>query len=358
MKRFEYVALAIAALVLAAEVIVYSPLAGVEAPSATAAWTRGRLRTVVQYSLSAGAVAGRFRVVTVRGGRCSDVTGIFVLADENHRFLAPRNLVDDFIGHFAEALARRKILKELKLVRAEELKAILAQTAAAPGRVVVNPTGALPVTVFSRSTDLLSPWVRTGGVLIWLGGPFAYFSAVRGSGPISESEGIHPGEEGVARFFNPEIVGPPPPGLRLNQPSEYAAALGLSYEVASRGPFRTAAVLRMGGKVLGYLGSGVTNIAAVPVENGYVIHFAGELEEGPSLAEDVAQIIWTTVYCTDQIEWREHRLRRFASVQGEMALEGGGSDPAVFFAFRAGPGPGFYVRIAETVPASRGGGAK
>src|SRR5262249_53515074 len=45
-----------------------------------------------------------------------------------------------------------------------------------PQSIIVVPSGVFPSTVLSSTSGVVGSWLRSGGVLVWMGGPFGFFS--------------------------------------------------------------------------------------------------------------------------------------------------------------------------------------
>src|SRR6185503_1659707 len=116
-------------------------------------------------------------------------------------------------------------------VDASELVRLLHDVAAARRTTLVMMAGVFPAAVFSTTTDLVGPWMRAGGRLIWGGPAPGLWSAqphralIRGPGSDSA------GQRGVTRLLGAGfLAGPPDPRRFAEAPTPYSSALALSYQ--------------------------------------------------------------------------------------------------------------------------------
>src|SRR5260370_14545160 len=129
--------------------------------------------------------------------------------------------------HLSAELAARHYAPPVVAVSAEGLAGVLSDVARAPGRVVVTMTGVLPANVFSRDTDLVSPWVQAGGVAVWGGGAIGFWSGRSGQ-PLSSDDAL--GGAGTQRLLGSSVVPYPTAfGRQGDAQSAYGSALNLAY---------------------------------------------------------------------------------------------------------------------------------
>lgn len=179
----------------------------------------------------------------------------------------------------------------IEAVSADGLIDVLRATSQASGRAVVMMTGVLPAGVFSKSTDLLSPWVQAGGLVVWGGASIGYFSAMSGRS-LAASAAISLGERGPERLLGKGVLAFPWVNQRAGDvESEFASALGLTFKFTAAGIQRNA-VLGRGGLVLGWSSGSFPSVAFLPQGQGGYLLFGGEiLNAAEDVSHDVAQIL-------------------------------------------------------------------
>jgi hypothetical protein len=188
-------------------------------------------------------------------------------------------------------------------VNASQLAAILADTRDASHSEVVMTAGVMPRMVFSRSSDIITPWVRAGGILVWSGDAIGYLS----EGP-RRSFAVEPSSSYLAAgplrivganvFTSGKVY-----GRDASTPTPSAAALGLSLAETTVS-VNLAGVTQHGGQALGFIGSGLSSISDIPVGLGRVDLLAGDTNDEQTIAHDLTLIILTRVSdATGPIAW-------------------------------------------------------
>jgi hypothetical protein len=196
----------------------------------------------------------------------------------------PQGIFDHLSG---ELIARHYELAVVA-VSAEGLANVLTDTGTAAGRVVVMMTGVLPVKVFSNNTDLLSPWVRAGGVAIWGGGAIGFWSGRNGKA-LSTDDAL--GEGGTQRLLGNNVVQYPTTFGRLGDvQSPLASALDLTYNFTGAGVLLES-VTAHGGLDLGWDSGQFTSVAYLPRGLGGFLIFGGEIPDEAAVSVDLARIL-------------------------------------------------------------------
>ncbi|MCI4330874.1 MAG: hypothetical protein L3K19_03375 [Thermoplasmata archaeon] len=163
-----------------------------------------------------------------------------------------------------------------------------------------------PDTVLSNSTWFLADWVRSGGLLIWAGGPLGYAAGHPGSG--GSFDYANPGWYGQELLAGYPVTDPapvvplgtptklPPPPLDGTSPSPLASALSTQYYATPAGANVTG-LARHGGLDLGLISApGAegpaaprTSIAYLPLGHGGILFFGGADASGYVGYEPYAQ---------------------------------------------------------------------
>lgn len=191
-------------------------------------------------------------------------------------------------------------------VTTDGLRRLLLETSEAKGTVLFVTSGVLPQPVFSRSIDLLRPWLASGGLLVWTGDVPGYYA----SGPSSVvatktlmGSGATPrdavqfspqvealGFAGLSRLLGTRVgfVNGPWYGT-ATEPSVWAAALHLQYPYVHAGPL-VDSLRAAGGIDLGYESDRTVSIAYMRVGTGGVLLFDG-FTFASLVASDAARIL-------------------------------------------------------------------
>lgn len=185
--------------------------------------------------------------------------------------------------------------------------------------MVVAGPGVIPDSVFSASTTFLPAWVRSGGTLVWAGGPLGYFEGHPGAGGQFQytdlqwaGESTFVGYPLTQPFGTPlPNGGPPSPGtspyppLSGIAPDPLAHALGIGYSGVSAGA-DLPSLYAHGGLSLGFettpgaIAGTRTSLAYLPVGAGALYFFGGALfspNQGyipfasETLSEDIAFLV-------------------------------------------------------------------
>jgi hypothetical protein len=196
----------------------------------------------------------------------------------------PQGIFDHLSG---ELIARQYALPVVA-ASAGDLAKVLMDTATAPGRVVVMMTGVLPANVFSKDTDLVSPWVQAGGVAVWGGGAIGFWSGRNGQ-QLSSDDAL--GEAGTQRLLGSNVIQYPTTfGREGNSPSAFASALDLTYDFTGAGVL-LGSITAHGGLDLGWDSGQFTSIAYLPRGSGGFLIFGGEIPDEASVSVDLARIL-------------------------------------------------------------------
>ncbi|MCI4351269.1 MAG: hypothetical protein L3K15_07140 [Thermoplasmata archaeon] len=142
-------------------------------------------------------------------------------------------------------------------------------------RTLVLASGVLPDTVFDRSHDLLGPWLRGGGQLIWVGDPIGALVGHRGPA-TRPGNPEYIGSVGTARFLPPGLLGGT--GFTYSNFSGIGLALGGRYPYGWPGDdLRESRLAAVNGTALGGSCAGFNNIARLMIGNGSVLYVGSPL---------------------------------------------------------------------------------
>ena len=288
---------------------------------------------------------------------------------------------DDVVGGGARIsgyLAQMNDSIHLQSVSGADLQHVLAGNPSAT--VVMLGGGILPDAVFSNSSQELPEWLQAGGVLVWAGGPLAYFEGH----PLSDGGFDYQDLmwSGQTRLLGWSMTdqGPDPaskpatpvqPTFGTNQ-SAIGQALGITYLGAYFGA-NTTALAAHGGVALGSLSSTFqghasrTSLAWIPVGAGGIFYFGGAMHvpgEGsiPYASVDLDQDIALLLALG-------YRPAGASPVGADIEVPSGGTQVAQLSVVGAGPQVEVFVRssllgalifywqgavpAADTLPGSR-----
>ncbi len=203
------------------------------------------------------------------------------------------------LDHLPAELRLRGYLGRIQTVDASGLQKAMVQD---PQSVIVVPSGVFPSTVQNATESLVRPWLRSGGVLVWMGGPFGFYSTplARTLDPLTTnmSTAIAAQENILGyRLTEPPLLGP---SRIATISTTFSTALSLSYSDVWVAP--TIGLLSsIGGLNVGFVQSETnvsrSSLSIIPVGAGKIILFGGPVSnvltaDGEDIvAHDTAQIL-------------------------------------------------------------------
>jgi hypothetical protein len=225
------------------------------------------------------------------GDRISRQPAVYVFDDSDYPTAnTVPNVAETVLYHLAGELTVRRYGPSIKGVTASGLKDVLMNTGDASRRSVIMVTGVMPAMVFSRGTDLVTPWIEAGGLLIWGGATIGYWSADVGRS-LSASVALSLRENGTDLLLGVGVVRYPSAiGRTAEVRGDFAAALGISYQLTGAGVLRDSVAGR-GGLLLGWYSSLFSSVSYVARGKGGYVIFGGEIQDGEALSLDVARIL-------------------------------------------------------------------
>jgi hypothetical protein len=305
-NNWQYVLALILILLLVDEILWYSPYHG----PGKAAFSilnvvqqpEGSVNNAnITYQINASLPFDATVLVTPVGEEPRDLP-VFVFYDTDYPTVGTDwNLIAILQGHLDAQLRLRGYLNKAILVNATELEDTLLKKERA---VLIIASGGFPSNVFSKSVNLVKPWVDSGGILVWFGWYIGYYSLDKGlkEEDITADMPQNPQDNGskmlgLDGFFeytdkNPEVA--------LN-PSPVSIGLDVTYDLILQAPLLNM-VWAKGGLVLGKTGGQTAlslrpSVSMIPVGLGKIIIFGFFLMQsltlnGPELAAwDIAQIL-------------------------------------------------------------------
>jgi hypothetical protein len=123
-------------------------------------------------------------------------------------------------------------------------------------------TGVFPAVAFSKTADLVTTWVRAGGLVVLGEASIGYFSALSG-GTLANAGVVGLGERGTERLIGKGVLQFPWVNQRAGEvESSFAAALGVTFKFTGARIQRNA-VLSREGLVLGWYAGSSPSVAFI-----------------------------------------------------------------------------------------------
>ena len=252
--------------------------------------------------------------------------------------------VQGVFDHLKGELSIRRYSEPILPVTVEGLSDVLRATDRATGRAVLVMTGAFPAEVLSQAVDLVSPWVRAGGLLVWGGGAIGYYAGIRGQPLLAIASGLSLREKGPEQLLGKGMIRFPWIPQRIaDTPSQIGAALDIRYQFASAGVVSRAA-LAQGGQILGSTVGPFSSVTYLPRGHGGYLLFGGEILDEASVAQDLSQLLLSNVlYAKGPVAVKQVHLHDLApSSVVSWDLPFAGDSPEVLLAFDPSPDAIFY----------------
>jgi hypothetical protein len=220
----------------------------------------------------------------------------------------------------------------LDLVSAKELEDLMSYK---EKTVIIMASGSFPANVFSKDIDLVTPWLDSGGILLWFGWFPGFFTVYKGQVENATFAILpqQPREEGVNRLGLGGYVemGPFNGTLETAEDSSYLSnLLEINYNLIQDGLLTDC--LSQGGLILGKTGGNPakSSVSVIPVGMGKMVVFGffvlgSYVLNGPELsAMDVAQILDSGIlYASKTLMpvYEEHQLSAGQSLNDRTELE-------------------------------------
>jgi hypothetical protein len=180
----------------------------------------------------------------------------------------------------------------VRTIDTQGLASLLERRSAAPSTALVDMAGMLPDKVFSKSRDLVSPWLRAGGTIYWGGAPIGYFTGRPGEPDDLDRYQGSLGPAGTARFLNPALLGYNANSSAVGETAlPPARALSLRFRYVGTAPLGGPGVAGVSG--VGWRSHGRASLSVVRVGQGQLVLFGGPIEDSPLVAGDVAVMVAT-----------------------------------------------------------------
>jgi hypothetical protein len=261
------------------------------------------LTTQDSFSITAGNLPLRVNLVAAPIASIEKDRPVFIYYDP--LFPAFGNEPRGWIGvldHLPPELLLRGYTGQIYTVNATQLRQVMTQDFTG---IIVIPSGVFPSTVVNATAGLVGSWLRSGGILVWMGGPFGFYSS---SFLVKDQTLSSLGTiESISTDSQERILGYGLDASPINGTSRiarvstrFASALNLTYSDVWTAP--TVRLLNsVGGLAVGHVQNSSdasrSSISVIPVGLGRVILFGGPVTnlltaDGEDIiAHDTAQIL-------------------------------------------------------------------
>ncbi len=203
------------------------------------------------------------------------------------------------VDHLPAELRLRGYSGPVQIVNASALRQVMVQNSTS---VVIIPSGVFPDTVENSTVDLVGPFLRSGGILAWMGGAFGYYSAHLPQTIVQLEGGISEGISAQTRILGYPLVSATLPGTNriASVSTSFSQALNLTYPDVWVAP--TLGLLRsVGGVAMGYVQNSSdtarSSVSQIPVGAGRLFLLGGPVTslltaDGEDVvSHDLAQIL-------------------------------------------------------------------
>jgi len=253
------------------------------------AYSGGTLGLGVDGTGSSGAATLEFAAVSVAAPTRDRDISIFT----DLSYPASGSSTSTILGfpyHLRSEAQLSKYRGTISTIDAQVLATQLRDTARAPRRIIVVLSGAFPRNVLSPATDIVTPWVRAGGVLVWGGDVIGYYSALPHVA-LNDLDPANLGMRGPIDLLGPASVRLSGDGDSLGTlPSATAQGLGLLYDRTASAVSTNFAITH-GGDALGWDDGAFNSIALLPRGAGRYIVFGGGIDSEAVAAQDLMRIL-------------------------------------------------------------------
>jgi hypothetical protein len=212
--------------------------------------------------------------------------------------------LEDVRGVFDELRATMKLRGyrgSVNMITSTALTRLLRAGPSPADTAVVDTSGVLPSAALSPGHDLLTPWLRRGGVLYWGGGPIGLWYADQGQSMVhtwrtGPATVLGPAADVTIRFLR-----------QAQRPTPIASALDLQYQDAAFSP-----AVSEGSLSLGYTGDGTSSITSFPFDQGRLVVFGGLMYANAEVASDISLIQMSGVlYASGSVSTSTEKLGRW-----------------------------------------------
>ncbi len=237
------------------------------------------------------------------------------------------------VDHLHENIKLKGYEGKFEIVNALKLKEVMLQKY---DSILIIPSGVLPETVHTKEDSLVKQFLENGGILVWIGDVFAFYSG-KHRGEITSLSAEHPGLEAQEKILG-YIMSNASKFESADVETPYSEALSVKYSGIHTGAF-VEEVLKNKGLVLGKVKENRTSIGVVPVGKGFLILFGGKVTPARTafgedfVASDIVNILLSgIIYSNGQLSYDEVHRKDVYNETLSVALKDSQIIGVVFFA--------------------------
>jgi len=225
---------------------------------------------------------------------------IYVYYDNNYPSAVSEMAVKGLINHLTSLLKLNNYNSNVTLINAKQLRDLMQKFSKS---IIVIPTGVMPETVHNKTNSLVGDWLRSGGIMFWIGEGFLVYSG-KINKKLEWPSPENPGWEAQENVIGFQFVysSPSSQNWLANITSNLSQALDIQYSSVKFGAFINS-VLSHNGYILGKIGGDNldrASVVAIPIDKGWLIYFGGDIGITRSLtgediiARDIAHVIFSS----------------------------------------------------------------
>jgi len=269
---------------------------------------------------------------------------VYIYYDPNYElFEIDKQKVLAIINFLKTEFRIRRYLSQIEIINADNLKKFLLDNDTPKSSILIVPTGAFPNNIYSIYHNLVKPWVKKGGILIWTTSCFGYYSAFKKDSLLRNS--LHPQKLGEIYFWGTNIINYQSRYEKGIFKSKIGAILSLEYPFLYRGVNIKKEKL-LNGKTLGYIQNSTTSVGVIPLGEGKIIIFGGfipRIKYSHVIAIDISKIISSGVLNGDIKVYKKYKLAPYESINDKIILPA--KDEYLLYIFQDSEEASFYERI-------------
>lgn len=263
-------------------------------------------RVEVTYNIQQGTYANILKVALIPVYQSLFDKDLYVYFDKDYpsSFISLSSWIG-VIDHLQENLKLKEYKGKLEIVNASKLKETMLQKY---DSILIIPSGVLPETVHTKENSLVKQYLEKGGIIVWISDVFAFYSG-KYKGKITSFSSENPGLEAQEKILG-YILSNSSKFESADIDTPYSEALSLKYSGIQAGVF-VEEVLKHKGLVLGKVKENRTSIGMVPVGDGFLILFGGQVTRTRTafgedfVASDILNILLSRIiYSNGQLSYQ------------------------------------------------------
>lgn len=278
------------------------------------------------YDLSSGAYMNEINVIMCSVSQQGLSQSIYIYYDDAHSSIGSRRSgILSFGDHLGADLQRAGFDSSIAYVDARGLRDVFLTLEPA---IVIAISGVFPDTVLTNTTDLVGPWLRSGGILFWAGATIGYYSSSADQASVARLGPLR--QESILGFIASSNYSRIP--ISAESDTTLSSALSLRYNQIQWG-YSLAALQQHNATILGKVGyvnetDQRCSIASIGVGSGYAVLFGGGITNSFSvsaedaMSTDISRILITRImYLNSNVSYEHVMLEAGAHYTGSMSVQ-------------------------------------